>query len=46
MGLRLSDEAAAELSNRLEALVREYAERPEDPDGKRYGLFTWLHERP
>jgi len=46
LGLRLGDEAAAELATRLEALVQEYAARPVDPAGKSYGLFTWLHERP
>jgi DNA-binding transcriptional ArsR family regulator len=45
MGLRLSDEAAEELHGRLDALVQEYADRPEDPDGKRYGLLIWFHER-
>ena len=46
LGLRLSDEAAAELAGRLETLVQEYAARPDDPTGRRYGLFTWFHERP
>jgi DNA-binding transcriptional ArsR family regulator len=46
LGLRLSDAAAAELSDRLEALVQEYAARPDDPTGQPYGLFTWFHERP
>ncbi|MGH9000713.1 MAG: hypothetical protein ACRDY7_15140 [Acidimicrobiia bacterium] len=43
--MRLSDEAAEELGQRIEALVEEYAGRPEDPAGKPYGLFVWLHQR-
>lgn len=44
LGLRLSDEAAAELRQRLEALLEEYARR-DDPDGDLYGLFVVLHPR-
>ena len=45
LGLRLSDEAAAELHDRLQDLIEEYAARPSDPEGDLYGLFIALHAR-
>ena len=44
LGLRLDETSAAELRQRLEAVIEEYAER-DDPDGDLYGLFVVLHER-
>lgn len=43
LGLRLSEAAAAELTDRIEALVQEYAARPGDPDGVAHGLYVNLH---
>jgi DNA-binding transcriptional ArsR family regulator len=43
MGLKLSDERAAELTDRIEDLVQEYASAPSDEDGRRYGLYVNLH---
>lgn len=43
LGLRLSDSSAAELSERIDALVQEYAARPGDDDGVLHGLFVNLH---
>lgn len=45
LGLKLSDEAAADLSDRLESLVQELAARDDDPGGKPYGLYIALHHR-
>jgi predicted ArsR family transcriptional regulator len=42
-GLQLSREDLDELTERLRALVLEYAERPAAPDGIRVGLITILH---
>lgn len=44
LGLRLSAEEAAELTERLQTLANEYAERPPTPDGTRVGLFLTLHQ--
>jgi hypothetical protein len=30
----------------LEQLIEEFADRPDEPDGERYGLFVALHRRP
>jgi DNA-binding transcriptional ArsR family regulator len=46
LGLRLDDEAAADLHRRLEKLIEESAARPDDPDGTNYGLFIAFHTRP
>ncbi|HEU0214763.1 MAG TPA: winged helix-turn-helix domain-containing protein [Jiangellaceae bacterium] len=45
LGLKLSDEAAEELSTRIQALVMELAERDFDREGQEYGLFIGLHRR-
>ncbi len=42
-GLRLSPDDIAELTERLQALVQEFAQRPNDPDGSTVGLLTMLH---
>lgn len=42
-GLRLSAADIAELTERLQALVQEFAQRPNDPDGSAVGLITMLH---
>lgn len=43
LGLQLSDAEAAELSDRLDAVVQEYAARPATAGGARYGLSFTLH---
>jgi predicted ArsR family transcriptional regulator len=43
LGLRLSDAEVAELSERLDALVKEYADRPASSGGTTYGLSITLH---
>ena len=43
LGLKLSPDAVVELEARIRALVQEYVDRPDDPDGDRYGLFVNLH---
>ena len=45
LGLRLSEESALELQDRLVAIVNDFIER-DDPDGDLYGLFLALHQRP
>jgi DNA-binding transcriptional ArsR family regulator len=45
LGLKLGQAAAAELAERLAALVLELADRPDDPDGEPYGLLIGLHRR-
>ncbi len=42
-GLRLSPDDVAELTDRLQALVQEFTQRPSDPDGVPVGLLTMLH---
>ncbi len=42
-GLRLSPADITELTERLQALVQEFAQRPSDPDGSTVGLLTMLH---
>ena len=44
LGLKLSEARAAELADRVEALVREYVEEPDDEEGARYGLYVNLHQ--
>ncbi len=44
LGLKLSSERAAELAARIDALVQECADAPEDDDGDRYGLYVNLHK--
>ena len=43
LGLLLNDERAAQLARRIDELVLEYAEAPDDPDGQPHGLFVNLH---
>ncbi|MET0803232.1 MAG: helix-turn-helix domain-containing protein [Acidimicrobiales bacterium] len=45
LGLRLSDEGREELQRRLAELIEEFADRPDDPEGERYGLFVSVHRR-
>lgn len=42
-GLQLSPASIVELTDRLQALVQEFAQRPSDPDGATVGLLTMLH---
>lgn len=43
LGLRLSEAAIAELTDRITALVAEYAALPPDPDGTRVGFTVMLN---
>lgn len=43
MGLQLSADETAELTERFEALVQEYADRPPTPGGTKHGLFLAVH---
>jgi DNA-binding transcriptional ArsR family regulator len=43
LGLKLSDGRADELTERIEGLILEYADKPDDEDGSRYGLYLNLH---
>ena len=38
-----SPTAADELTERIEGLILEYADKPDDEDGSRYGLYLNLH---
>lgn len=42
-GLRLSPTDIAELADRLQDLVQEFAQRPSDPNGSTVGLLMLLH---
>jgi predicted ArsR family transcriptional regulator len=42
-GLRLSSTDIDDLTERLQELVHDFAQRPADPDGIRVGLITMLH---
>ncbi|WP_291884001.1 winged helix-turn-helix domain-containing protein [Cellulomonas sp.] len=44
LGLRLDEAGHAELTDRVNALLEEFAARPIDPDGRPYSLFYVLHE--
>ena len=44
LGLKLSPDRAAELAERIEELVQDLANAPDDPTGDRYGLFVNLHK--
>ena len=44
LGLRLDEAGYRELSERVGALLQEYAERPATPGGTPYSLFYVLHE--
>jgi DNA-binding transcriptional ArsR family regulator len=43
LGLKLNAEHRAELGERLFAVISEFKERPPDPDGEPYSLFTVVH---
>ncbi len=45
LGLRLSEESLEELRGRLSDVATEFAARPDDPAGIRYGLFIGIHRR-
>lgn len=45
MGLRLNEESFQEMQSRVRAVIDEFAERPDDPDGTRLGFFIVLHRR-
>ena len=42
-GLQLSDDEIAELTERFEALIQEYADRPPTAGGAKVGLFVAAH---
>ncbi len=44
LGLRLRPEGWAEFTERLDALLDEFARRPADPDGTAYSVFVAYHE--
>ncbi len=46
LGLRLSPADTEEFRTRLQALLEEFAERPEDPDGAAWSVFIALHPDP
>ncbi|WP_229674597.1 ArsR/SmtB family transcription factor [Nakamurella endophytica] len=46
LGLQLTSEHHTELVDRLEALFREFAARPADPDGDRWSVFLEVHPDP
>lgn len=43
LGLKLTPASADELAQRIDALVREYVERPDDRGGVPHGLYINLH---
>jgi predicted ArsR family transcriptional regulator len=45
MGVKLSEAAVAELRERIEQLVRDVAEREEDPQGVPHGFYVVLHRQ-
>ena len=44
-GLRLTEASFAELKERLQAVVEEFADRSPEPGGDPYGVFFVLHHR-
>jgi predicted ArsR family transcriptional regulator len=46
LGVKLGPAAAAELRERLAALVADIADRDDDPDGEPYGFFVTFHRQP
>ena len=44
LGLKLSPARARQLVRRIEKLVQDYAEAPDDADGERHGFFVNLHK--
>ena len=45
VGLQLTDDEVAELCDRFNAIVQEYAARPPTPGGARYGLAFTVHQQ-
>jgi predicted ArsR family transcriptional regulator len=45
LGLKLNQTSMEELSERMMAIVQEFADRPEDPDGEACGLYLGIHKR-
>jgi DNA-binding MarR family transcriptional regulator len=43
LGLRLNEAHREEFSDRLSALLNEFAARPPDPDGERWSIFYGMH---
>jgi len=43
LGLKMNAATKAELEERLYSLIAEFKDRPADPDGETYSLFTALH---
>lgn len=46
LGMKLNAASRRELEGRLHGLLEEFKERPHDPDGEPYSLFTALHPEP
>ncbi len=46
LGLKLNEASFTELQTRLWVIIEEFAARPDDDDGDRWGLFVGLHRRP
>jgi DNA-binding MarR family transcriptional regulator len=46
LGLQLSADHEQEFRTRLAALLNEFADRPQDPDGRRWSVFVALHPEP
>jgi hypothetical protein len=46
LGLQLSDEHEREFRARLAALLDEFADRPQDGDGRRWSVFVAVHPEP
>jgi DNA-binding transcriptional ArsR family regulator len=45
LGLKLDQASLDELLDRLWDVAQEFADRPDSPDGDRYGLFIAVHKR-
>jgi len=46
LGLRLAPEQMAEFRDRLQALLDEFADRPDDPDAPPWSVFLAIHADP
>ena len=46
VAFRLNQSSRDELHGRLEEIIRDFVDRPDDADGDLYGLFIALHARP
>lgn len=46
LGLRLDEEGHAELSRRLDEVLRDFAARPPDPGGRPWSVFLAVHPDP